>query len=147
MTGRSSRLEDMRADSIRRTNVCTERRVDSNYKELTQSIIRADSKTSEPTRASHTSIQRLYFQPVFKLKNPKRLHFKSQRSESLKSSLKGEEAPLKETKKEREKEKRNCTLIKTYSYQKPKESQGEPKAAIISSTKIKRPLGEIKKII
>ena len=49
-----------------------------------------------------------------------------------------------ERKSKREKEKRDCTSIKTYSYQKPKESQGEPKAAIISSTKIKRPLGEIK---
>ena len=47
----------------------------------------------------------------------------------------------------REKEKKRKVIelqSKTYSYQKLKESQGEPKAAIISSTKIKRPLGEVK---
>ena len=114
----------MRADSIRRTNVCTERRVDSNHKEPTRSVIRADSKTSEPTRVSHTGIQRLHFQPVFKLKILKWLSFKSQRSKRPKIKFKRRRSSIgrtRERKRKREKElhfNQNLFLSKT---------QGEPR--------------------
>ena len=94
VTGRSSRLEYKRADSIRRGKVCTERGADSNCKEPTRCINRADSKMSELTQTTHTDKITASFFSLFQNQILKRLDSKSQRSESWKTSLKGLKAPL-----------------------------------------------------
>ena len=96
VTGRSSRLEYKRADSVRRDNVCTERWADSDCKEPTRCINKADSKTSEPTRTTHTDKITASFFSLFQNQILKRLDSKSQRSESWKTSLKAHKAPLKD---------------------------------------------------
>ena len=111
VTGRSSRLKDKRADSIKRAKVCTERRADSDCKEPTRSIVRADSKTSEPTRTTHTDRITASFFSLLLIQNLKRLDFKSQRSESWKLSLKAHEAPLKSRRKGRRERKEEKGLL------------------------------------
>ena len=124
VTGRSSRLEYKRADSIRRVQVCTERRANSDCKESTWSINRADSKTSEPTRTTHTDKITASFFSLFQNQILKRLDSKSQWSESWKTSLKTHKAPLEDIQESREekerKKKRACALI-------PSNTQGEPR--------------------
>ena len=145
MTGRSSRLEDIRADSIRRANVCTERRANSNHKELTRSINRADSKTSEPTRTTHTDKITASFFSLLQIQIFKRLDFKSQRSVSWKTIIKAVKAPLEYIQERRGKRKEERVRRKgllPYFHQIPKESQGEFEEHIISSSKIRRPLGD-----
>ena len=107
VTGRSSRLEYKRADSVRRAPVCTERRADSDYKESTRSINRADSKTSEPTRTTHTDKITASFFSLLQIQIFKRLDFKSQRSVSSKTIIKAVKAPLERyTRKKRKKKRR-----------------------------------------
>ena len=144
----SSRPEGPRADSTRTTDfwqaaradsnpseptrpeefkVCRARRADSNCKESTRSIIRADSKTSEPTQTTHTDKITASFFSLFENQILKRLDSKSQRSESWKTSLKGHKAPLEDIQERRgkreekkSKKKRACALI-------PSNTQGEPR--------------------
>ena len=111
VTGRSSRLEDKRADSIRRAKVCIDRRADSDYKEPTRCINRADSKMSELTRTTHTDRITASFFSLLSIQNLKRLDFKSQRSESWKLSLKAHEAPLNKNKKRKKRKKRSKGIV------------------------------------
>ena len=131
VTGRSSRLEVNRADSVRRAKVCTERRADSDCKEPTRSINRADSKMSELTRTTHTDRITASFFSLSLFQNLKRLDFKSQRSESWKLSLKAHEAPLnkkKKKKKRKKRKKRDCSLRKTLNPIKyPRRAKEKPK--------------------
>ena len=127
VTGRSSWLEYKRADSVRRGNVCTERWADSDCKEPTRCINRADSKTSEPTQTMHTDKITASFFSLFQNQILKRLDSKSQRSESWKTSLKGHKAPLEDIQErigkreeKKSKKKRACALI-------PSNTQGEPR--------------------
>ena len=111
VTGHSSRLEYKRADSIRRVQVCTERQADSDCKESTQSINRADSKMSELTRTTHTDKITASFFSLFSNQNLKWLDFKSQWSNSWKSSLKAHEAPLEKRKKRKKRRKRRNGIV------------------------------------
>ena len=151
VTGRSSWLEDNRADSIRRAKVCTERRADSNCKELTRSINRADSKTSEPTRTTHTDKITASLISLLQIQIFKRLDFKSQRFESWKTIIKAVKAPLEEDiRKKRKKEKKRELEEKGFcpiSIKYPKRAKENSKEHFISKSKSKGLLETQKKII
>ena len=164
----SSRPEGWRADSTRLTKMWQAVRADSKTCEPTRSEEQMCAQKGEPTLITRSRLEAL---SELTRRRPSRLENHTQASngyifslfsnwkfsngylsslngqEASKVSLKGKKAPLEDKKGGRKKRKGIALQSKPIFHQKPKESQGEPKAAIISLTKIKRPLGEIKKII
>ena len=94
---------------------------------------------SEPTRSTHTDNITASFFSLFKNQILKRLDFKSQRSGSSRSSIKEVKAPSEDIQEEREKQERGlCPNLIKY----PKRAKENSKEDIISTSKIRRPLGD-----